>query len=70
MTPTSLDYSIDQGQNYVQPTNPVVNNSKIAFSAFFDPGLNALATFRIRLRGIVNPPTENPSGNFIVSTYD
>ena len=49
----------------------VINTTRITFSVNIATGLAASSLFKIRLIGIVNPPTQNPSGkNFIVLTYD
>ena len=73
MTTPTLSFSIDNGLTYNTNniSGVVINNNNIKFSVSLLSGLNALSFLRIRLAGIVNPPTQNPSGtNFIFSTFD
>ncbi len=74
MTTPTLNYSIDGGASYftsLASPAPVINTTRITFSVSISSGLAASSLFRIRLIGIVNPPTQNPSGrNFIVFTFD
>lgn len=69
-----LNYSIDSGASYSTPLAspaPIISTTRITFSVNIVSGLAASSVFRIRLIGIVNPPTQNPSGrNFIVFTFD
>ncbi len=74
MTTPTLNYSIDGGLSYSTPLTlpaPVITSTRITFSVNIPAGLEATKVFRIRLIGIVNPPTQKPSGvGFTVWTFD
>jgi len=72
-TPT-ITYSIDNGVTFLSPLSspsPTSSSTKISFSISLSSGLAASSKIKIRIAGIVNPPTQYPTGkNFNISTFD